>query len=285
MAVNWFPKIKPGMKITPGNLGGYSSTDYFAPLANSQDLQGQYFNLHGAFYDPRGRGTNYGGMIGGSPDLSALKAAYAAQSQADAASRDAALRRLVISYGAMPSLDSMGISDAARGFLKSAINDKTMQLAQNAEKEGVSVHARQASQDAIARRQIPATLAGRGLLHSGQTGYDFGQQAQSYKNQQYDTLNELLGNVENTVGGFLQAERDRQLGLAQAQMQAAWAAMQSMDGSYGGPSGYTSGVGTTPSAPGGRGAPPRRGGYFGTAPGGRRTPYVVDPRTGLPRGI
>lgn len=168
----------------------------------------------------------YAGLIGGMPDLSALEAQYKAQSTEDAAARDAALRRLVISYGSLPDFANLGISDKAKNFLGSAINDQVRQLAANAEKEGVSVHARQAQANNIANRQIPALLAGRGLLRSGQTGYDLSQQAQAYKNQQYDTLNELLGNVEGTVGSYLQAERERQLALAQARMQAAWAAQQ-----------------------------------------------------------
>lgn len=168
----------------------------------------------------------YAGLIGGMPDLSALESVYKAQSADDAAARDAALRRLVISYGQMPDFNSLGISDKAKGFLSGALNDEVRQLAANAENEGVSVHARQAKANEVANRKIPALLAGRGLLRSGQTGYDLNEQAQNYKNQQYDTLNELLSNVEGTVGNFLAAERQRQLALAEARMQAAWNAFQ-----------------------------------------------------------
>jgi hypothetical protein len=128
----------------------------------------------------------------------------------------------VISYGQVPDFDKMGISESARGFLGGAIDQRTRDLAAKAEAEGLSVHARMAKENTVANRRIPSMLAGRGMLRSGQTGYDMGEQAQNYKIGQYDTLNELLSNVEGTVGNYLQGERDRQMQLAQARMQAAW---------------------------------------------------------------
>lgn len=183
--------------------------------------RGPAFNIGGDLQAARG-GDPYGGLIGGMPDLSALEAQYGAMDRDAAAARDAAIRRLVVSYGAPPDFANMAISDQARGFLKNALDAKTLELAQNAEKEGVSVHARQAKDDMVSRRRIPAILAGRGLLRSGQTVSDLSDQAQTYKNLQYDTLNELLGNVEGTVGAYIQGKRDRELALAQARIQAAW---------------------------------------------------------------
>lgn len=255
-SINWFKKNIPAPTRAQGqalqdNLNGWAAG------FNQASQQGR-FNWFGAG-GLGGDRNPYGGLIGGSPDLSALEAAYGAQSKADAASRDASLRRLVISYGGLPSLDALGMSDAARGFLKSAINDKTLDLARKAEEEGVSVHARQAKEDAVTRRRIPAHLAGRGLLRSGQTVSDLADQAQNYKNLQYDTLNELLGNVENTVGGFLQAERDRAIALAQARIQAAWSAMQDWGdydiGGSGGPDWATAIANTKKGGRGGGGRP------------------------------
>lgn len=175
------------------------------------------------------------GLIGASPDLSAMKAQFAAGSAADAASRDAALRRLVISYGQMPDLASLGISGNAAGFLKSAINDQVRALAAKNEAEGTSVHARQQKEAAVAQRRVPAFLAGRGLLRSGQTGVDLADVAQQAKNQQFDTLNELLGNIENTTSSFLAAERDRAMQLAMMEMQAAQQQYGLYQDSYMGP--------------------------------------------------
>lgn len=182
---------------------------------------------------PGGGGDpGYGGMIGTSPDLSGLEAEYGAASRENAASRDAALRRYVISYGQLPDFASLGISDSAKGFLKNALNQQTRDLAAKAEAEGLSIHARQAKDNMVASRRIPATLAGRGLLRSGQTGYDLGEQGQNYKITQYDTLNELLGNVEGTVGNYMSGERERAIALAQARIAAAYDAYQNYGDSY-----------------------------------------------------
>jgi hypothetical protein len=212
------PKLAPGSLSGIGGLAPHTAApDFFSPLSKSPQLQNLFSGLGGHF----GSNNPYAGLIGGSADLSGIEAEMAAQGKADAAGRDAALRRFIVSYGSLPDFSQLGISGDALGYLKKAMDPKTQELAANAEKEGLSVHARQAHDDMVSRRQIPSQLAARGLLHSGQTGYDLGQQAQNYKTTQYDTLNELLGNIEGTVSSYQQAERDRQMQLAMARMQAA----------------------------------------------------------------
>jgi len=189
----------------------------------------------GAPAPPGGGGGNpYGGIL--SEFLNSSKARFAADSAADAASRDAALRRYVISYGQVPDFDKLGISGSARGFLEKALDQKTKDLALANTKEGTSVYARQAKANEVANRRIPAQLAARGMLRSGQTGSDLQDQAQNYKIQGFDTLNEMLGSVEGTVGNFLAAERARADALAQAELQAQMAAMENYGGDmYGDP--------------------------------------------------
>lgn len=175
-----------------------------------------------------GGGNPYAGLL--NEFLNSSKARFSADSAADAASRDAALRRYVISYGQVPDFDSLGISDSARGFLGKALDPKTRSLAEKNTAEGTSVFARTKRANDVANRRIPANLAARGMLHSGQTGSDLQDQAQNYKIQGFDQLNEMLGGVEGTVGNFLQAERARADALAQAELQAQMAAY----GNYGG---------------------------------------------------
>jgi hypothetical protein len=173
---------------------------------------------------------NYGGLIGAQPDLSALQAQFKADSIADAAARDAAIRRYVVSYGQIPDFSKLGISGAAAGFLSNAINDNIRNLAAQNELEGTSIHARMNKEANQAMARIPAVLASRGILRSGQTGVDLANQAQASKNIQFDTLNELLGNIENVTSSFLNAERDRANQMAMAEMQAAWAAANGLGG-------------------------------------------------------
>lgn len=272
MAVNWYAKNLPKY---PKGIGQsvMNNIQQGAPAFNQAASQGRFDWFRGPNFG--GGNANYGGLIGGSPDLSALEAAYGAQSKADAASRDAALRRLVISYGGMPSLDALGMSDQARGFFQKAINPETLNLARKADEEGLTVSARQKKDDAVTRRRIPAGLAGRGMLRSGQTVSDLADQAQNFKNLQYDTLNELLGNVENTVGGFLRAEQDRAISLAQAKIQAAWAAMQNwgdydMGGSFDGQHPFQTMAG--------RGGRPGGGGRISSMGGRRRGNRIMATR-------
>ena len=245
--VNGIPQWGTGTR----GAARYESDPIFRNSANQALTLGRnLFAGQGANF---GGGANYDGLIGGSTDLSGMEAQMGAQSAADAASRDAALRRFIVSYGSLPDFSQLGISGDALGYLKGAMDPKTQELAANAEKEGLSIHARQAKDDADQRRRIPALLAGRGLLRSGQTGYDLGEQAQAYKTTQYDTLNELLGNIEGTVGSFQQAERDRQMNLAMARMQAASDAFGNWGDSYIG----DTGPGTPAGSLAGRPTPPR----------------------------
>ncbi len=175
-----------------------------------------------------GGGNPYSGVL--SEFLNSSKARFAADSAADAASRDAALRRYVISYGQVPDFDKLGISDQTRGFLQGAINDKARALAEQNTKEGTSIYARTKAANDKANRLIPATLASRGMLFSGQTGADTREQAQNYKIQNFDQLNEMLGGIEGSVGSFLQAERARADALAQAELQAQMSAFDNYGG-------------------------------------------------------
>lgn len=189
---------------------------------------------------PGGPGGNpYAGIL--NEYLNSAKANFAAQGAADAASRDAALRRFVISYGQVPDFAALGISPQMQGFLKGAINQTVRDLAAKNEAEGTSIHARTLAANAKANRLIPAQLAARGMLRSGQTGADLAEQAQQFKITNFDQLNELLGGMEGTVGNFLMAERARQDALAQAELQAQMLAAQQWGGDmYGSQQGPTS---------------------------------------------
>jgi hypothetical protein len=222
MAENWYKKLFPDLTPEKGA----------AIIGQNQAAAQQWGNLFsgpgGSMQQGGGGGNPYAGIL--NEYLSGAKARFAGQSTADAATRDAQIRRYLISYGKEPDFASLGISDQAKGFLSKALNDKTRQLAEQNTAEGTSVYARQEHANALANRRIPAALAGRGLLRSGQTGADLGEQAQAHKNQGFDTLQEMLGGVEGTIGSFLQAERARADALAAAELQAQMAAAMNYGG-------------------------------------------------------
>lgn len=238
---------------------------------------------------PGGGGNPYSDLI--SSFLNQTRADLAAEGVADAAGRDAALRKLFISYGDIPDFGNLGISESARGFLQGALDPKTRELAAKNTAEGLSVKARLDRENAVAQRRIPAALAARGMLRSGQTGSDFADQQLAYKQRGFDTLNELLGSAESTVSSFLNAERERQRALAQAEMDAAFRAMDVWGDSYLGDGGsgspFASAVANSVVlAGGGRGRPGSRitpGNYSNVRrrPANRRqNPYAFRPAWG-----
>lgn len=176
---------------------------------------------------PRYNQNPYAGLL--DSYMSQMRADTGAQSIADKAARDAAIKRFLVSYGEVPDFGSIGLSDAAKSVLGSLGGDIGALAAKNTA-EGTSVKARLDQANAIQQRKIPANLAGRGLLRSGQTGYDLGQQQMQNKQANFDVLNEMLGNIEGTVSNFAQAEAARARALADAELQAAMAAQ----GDYGG---------------------------------------------------
>lgn len=180
---------------------------------------------------PQPRGNPYAGLL--QDYMNQQRADFAAESAADKGGMINALRKYIISYGASPNFEQFGgIGGDAAGYLKEAMDANTMALARKAEEEGLSSHARLAEQNARATRLIPAALAARGILRSGQTGSDLADQAMQYKRAGYDMLSELMGGVTGSVSNFQAAERQRQRALADAEMQAAWQAMQDWGDSY-----------------------------------------------------
>jgi len=207
------------------------------------------------------QGGGGGGGGGGNPAagiladyLSKMRGDVNAASVADAASRDAAIKRLVISYGQVPDFSALGLDDKTAKIIQGALDQKTRDLAQKNTDEGTSVYARMFKDNQVANRRIPAMLAGRGLLRSGQTVSDLSDQAQGYKNQSFDALNAMLGEANNAIGAFAAAERQRQEQLASMELQAALAAAQQgygdnwgdPSGPPGPPAGPNTGVSTRP---------------------------------------
>ncbi len=165
--------------------------------------------------------------------LNQSRADFAAQSTAEKGDLINAIRKYVISYGASPNFEQLGgLGKDAQGYLKEALDQKTLDLARKAEEEGISSHARMSKANDITTRRIPAALAARGILRSGQTGSDLADQALSYKQQGYDMLTELMGGIQGGVSQFQNAERERQRQLAQMEMEMAMQAAQDWGDSY-----------------------------------------------------
>jgi hypothetical protein len=221
--------------------------------AYTQGLQGAVQSIFQGFgQQPQQQSGGGGNPAAGilADYLSKMRGDVNAASVADAASRDAAIKRLVISYGQVPDFASLGLDDKSAKIIANALDQKTKDLAAKNTAEGTSVYARMLKDNAVANRRIPAMLAGRGLLRSGQTVSDLAEQAQGYKNQSFDAMNSMLNEATGAIGQYAAAERARQEQLAQMELQAALAAAQE---GYGG--GYPSDPGAPPPAAPPGGAP------------------------------
>lgn len=182
-----------------------------------------------------GRGNAYADLI--NRMLTQQRSDFAGDSAADRAGMEGQIKRMLVSYGAVP--DVAGIGGEAQGVLKGLLGDqKLVDLINQNTAEGTSVKARQEQANALAQQGIGQRQAASGRLHSGDTGWRQGQQEMAHKQTAFDTLNQLLGEAEGSVGGFAANERARQRALADAENQAAMAMFNFTEdtdlGGYGG---------------------------------------------------
>jgi hypothetical protein len=77
----------------------------------------------------------------------------------------------------------------------------------------------QTHQDAI--RSIKNALNARGLLGSGEAGFQLNKEQQNYTQGEYDSQAKLLDYLSSYQQGYLQAEQSRQSQLAQSASDAA----------------------------------------------------------------
>ncbi len=75
-------------------------------------------------------------------------------------------------------------------------------------------------QNQIAGRALLNHLAGRGLLHSGETGYQQGEQARAYGQAGYDATRQLLESLNQQLGGYMGTTQGAQRDYTNALLQA-----------------------------------------------------------------
>jgi hypothetical protein len=105
--------------------------------------------------------------------------------------------------------------------IQQALGPDVQKLAQENTDAGLSTTARidKANQDAI--RQITANLNRRGILHSGEAGYELDQQNLGYRQASSDAYQKLLGYLQQYQQGFLSAQNQNAQSLAGAYSSAA----------------------------------------------------------------
>lgn len=215
---------------------------------------------------------NVGDLLGGDPMYQQFLASLKAQAVQDQASRDAAMQRAMIMYGAKPDF-SFGGSSTLTGDLP--WDKQTKKLAAANTDAGLSTLARLDEANTQAIRGITNTLAARGIFRSGETGYQMGQEQKDYSRAQYDSAQKLLDYLSGVQSAFVQAQRANQAQQYSAQLTALqnWLALNpnaGLGGTVGFGAGGAGGHGAGAAAPHGSPAPVTQPGghYAGGTPGG-----------------
>lgn len=181
----------------------------------------------------------------------ALQQYLAAQQAAEQAQLQQAIQNAIVRFG-----------EAPEGYSHEALSPEVTALAQQNTDAGLSLVARLNQQKDLGQRGIMNDLAGRGMLQSGETGYQLGQLGLGYRQQQYDARQELLDYLGGVQSAFAQNQTNREYQLGQGILES----QQTQAGqpwNYGGYSGGSGGGGAPAPAPA---ASPDLGDLDGGAP-------------------
>ncbi len=155
--------------------------------------------------------VDYASLIENDPAYQSLKNLLSAQGISDASHLRGALQQALIAFGDVPNLpqdilDQTGLDTAGTKSL--AQNNPFSLLKQLAQKY-------QDSQD-LTKNQ----LAARGILNSGETGYQLGKLGQQQGQSQYDATNSLLGNIDTLESQYAAGQQAASQQLAQGALTA-----------------------------------------------------------------
>lgn len=226
------PTKKKKLSLGPGPaepksplLGGYGG----APLATPTSAPGDPI---AAPIGPTSGGSPVGPAPVASPkDLEAILQSDPLYKQAqadiqaarvtDQASRTAARQRALVLYGDVPDFSqAAGSLGLVGNDIGGDITDTVRGLANTNSQAGLSTLSRlkQANGDAV--KQIQDQLTARGILSSGETGYQLGRQDLSMRTANYDALQQLLDYLGGIQNDYLTNENARQQQL-RAELNAA----------------------------------------------------------------
>lgn len=140
----------------------------------------------------------YEQLLANDPQLAAALAAISSQQSAYQGQAQTAEQQLLEAYGAVPS----GLGDQFQSILSPTVTD----LANQNTQAGTSTVAQLLKAFQNQQSGTLDSLAARGMLRSGATGYDQNQNLQGYNSAQYNALQSLLGNLGTQQSNLLQQE-------------------------------------------------------------------------------
>lgn len=165
---------------------------------------------------------DYASDINNDPAYKQLKDLLSAQGISDAAHLRGAIQQALIQFGAVPNLPGDVLSNSG---LDTGL---TSQLADN---NPFSTLKRLAQDYQDRGDAAKNQLAARGILNSGETGYQLGRLGQNQAQSQYDVTNSLLGSLGSLNDAYAQGQQAH----AQQLAQGAFVAEQNQANSGGAP--------------------------------------------------
>jgi hypothetical protein len=161
---------------------------------------------------------DYAALISGDPYYAQAKLDFGAQGVSDASQRAALTQRGLTQFGQVP--DFNGLAGLNQEWLNTDVTPEARQLAQRNTDAGLSIVARQDKMFKDQLRQIKNSLAARGALRSGESGFQL-QEAQLGRDQaRFDTTAELVEFLSGLQAGFAERQRVARQQLGQTAIDA-----------------------------------------------------------------
>jgi hypothetical protein len=157
-----------------------------------------------------GTRPDFMGVLNSDPLLQQARAGFGAESIADRAQLTQAQAQALIRFGLIPE-----------GLQGDFATPETRTLAEKNTAEGLSTTARLNREYERVQQNLMDALAARGALRSGATGVALSDLQQERKIAGSDAQSQLMDYLEGLQRGFVAAERQRQMMLAQEQAAAA----------------------------------------------------------------
>jgi len=190
----------------------------FNPYGNWNPYQGGSNPYISGRQQPVDRSSDYyQRQVFSDPYYQNLSGYLSAQSASDAAERSRGVQQALIQFGYIPDLPA-GVDSTLWG---ADVNDLTRQLAQQNTAAGLSGYARLDKRHGMNVKTIQDMLAARGLMQSGELGYQLGEEGLAYRQAINDATTQLLDFLYGTYDSWADAEAERRFQLANEAMDAA----------------------------------------------------------------
>jgi len=202
------------------SLGGYGVAGNGVtgtPIANTTPMPSQPASMPGVLTT-----ADWKNLIAGDAGLQSAEAALAGSQGADQNALGANFANAYETFGKPIDLASLASSlGMSQADIQNYLGPDAQKIAQENTAAGTSTTARLDQANTNAIRSIMANLNKRGMLNSGEAGYQLDQQNLGYRQAQSDAYSKFLGYLQQYQQGYLAAQQQRATSLADAINSAA----------------------------------------------------------------